>query len=512
MGVQLKEILKLPSLNGAEVVAGKRALEREVLALSFLEADSVNEIKHKLFRADEYLFGELDITSFYSVKDDLGRQIEIINNMHDLGAVGLIVYYVGVFLPYLDDRVLQVADEKDFAIIQMPQKNTQIRFSEAIYEISQLLLEHPDANFATEIKRKLSEFPRWSQTMETTLKMLADVTKANVAIVSDEGEVEYATRWPRNSKLDFAQITKGNVQDDQINYLKIKLDSQGEASNYWLWLIKERGVLSKSQLLQAKNVVESSLFVWGKSTLYATKYSLISGILNNEADRMWRLAQNLDVDLDKLSVMWIVSTYTLDQIQDIITHLNNYLHKFYQEVLVDYLDNYIVVLCGDCQSKKTEMDICRDFLESSYSKQNIDAIIYSPNTKSIDNFGRNYRLVMTHKLALRKVFPTTRFFSMIKCEYINNIEIGWERNSSEITTLESSISKLRENQELMHTLCVYLLDSQRDIQKASELLFVHRNTVKYRLKQISKLLECDLSVYDESLVYYLACIIYRLKQ
>ena len=62
---------------------------------------------------------------------------------------------------------------------------------------------------------------------------------------------------------------------------------------------------------------------------------------------------------------------------------------------------------------------------------------------------------------------------------------------------------VKKNEELMHTLCTYLLDAQRDLQKTSELLFVHRNTVKYRLKRISEILGCDLSIYDECFAYYL---------
>lgn len=103
MGVKLEELMKLPSLQGATVVAGKRALEKEIMSLSFLEACDMSQLRRNVLKPDEYFLGELDITSLYTIKDDPEKQCELIKGMHDLGVVGIIVYYVGVFVPRLDD-------------------------------------------------------------------------------------------------------------------------------------------------------------------------------------------------------------------------------------------------------------------------------------------------------------------------------------------------------------------------------------------------------------------------
>lgn len=92
--------------------------------------------------------GELDITSLYTIKDDPEKQCELIKGMHDLGVVGIIVYYVGVFVPRLDDSFLQTANEINFAIIQMPVNDTNIRFNEAVTEISQMLLNTETLNLS----------------------------------------------------------------------------------------------------------------------------------------------------------------------------------------------------------------------------------------------------------------------------------------------------------------------------------------------------------------------------
>lgn len=57
--------------------------------------------------------------------------------------------------------------------------------------------------------RKLSEVPKWSQTIETALKMLADALNSNVVITNGRNEIEYSARWPRNSELNLAESING---------------------------------------------------------------------------------------------------------------------------------------------------------------------------------------------------------------------------------------------------------------------------------------------------------------
>lgn len=77
MGVKLEELMKLPSLQGATVVAGKRALEKEIMSLSFLEACDMSQLRRNVLKPDEYFLGELDITSLYTNKRRSGKAVRI---------------------------------------------------------------------------------------------------------------------------------------------------------------------------------------------------------------------------------------------------------------------------------------------------------------------------------------------------------------------------------------------------------------------------------------------------
>ena len=62
--------------------------------------------------------------------------------------------------------------------------------------------------------------------------------------------------------------------------------------------------------------------------------------------------------------------------------------------------------------------------------------------------------------------------------------------------------KLKDT-ELKKLLRLYI-NNNRSEKKVAELLFLHRNTVNYRISKIKKLLDCDLSDTEEFVRIYLA--------
>ena len=69
----------------------------------------------------------------------------------------------------------------------------------------------------------------------------------------------------------------------------------------------------------------------------------------------------------------------------------------------------------------------------------------------------------------------------------------------------------REKDEAcLDTLEVYLLDAQCSYQRAGELLFLHKNTVKYRLNRCSDLVGYHIGDFPDSLPLYHAVAVRRL--
>ena len=62
----------------------------------------------------------------------------------------------------------------------------------------------------------------------------------------------------------------------------------------------------------------------------------------------------------------------------------------------------------------------------------------------------------------------------------------------------------------LKTLMTFLLDAKGNYDDCGKMLFVHKNTVKYRIKKISELIGYDVTVNSESYDVFMACMIYRL--
>ena len=71
------------------------------------------------------------------------------------------------------------------------------------------------------------------------------------------------------------------------------------------------------------------------------------------------------------------------------------------------------------------------------------------------------------------------------------------------------IQPLKESEQLM-TLGTFLLDASSDFNECGERLFVHKNTVKYRISKINEALGYDMTNAAEAYEVYLAMILYRL--
>ena len=68
----------------------------------------------------------------------------------------------------------------------------------------------------------------------------------------------------------------------------------------------------------------------------------------------------------------------------------------------------------------------------------------------------------------------------------------------------------REYQELLNTVCVYLLDCDSSVTRTAQALFLHINTIKYRLQRISDLLGYRIGKMPETIELYRSAAIYRL--
>lgn len=124
MSVTVEDLMRLPSLRQAKVIGGSGGMRRVVSSISVLESTKPEILVNELFpdARSGYSGGELVITGFINCTDDVEMQCENVKRLIEGGEVGLVLYYVGVYLPRVDQRLIDMADENDFVLICMPEE------------------------------------------------------------------------------------------------------------------------------------------------------------------------------------------------------------------------------------------------------------------------------------------------------------------------------------------------------------------------------------------------------
>ena len=84
MSLTVSQLLELPCLRRAKVLAGHRSLDRIVTSISVLEYSTPTETQKKLYESIEFWGSELVITGFCNVANDVDAQCANIRSMERL--------------------------------------------------------------------------------------------------------------------------------------------------------------------------------------------------------------------------------------------------------------------------------------------------------------------------------------------------------------------------------------------------------------------------------------------
>lgn len=135
MSVKVSDCLKLPALRDAKVIAGKKGLNRTVTAITVIELADTSALRNDLLVGNELL-----LSALVSIKDDIDMQCRLIRHLHSVGEAALVIYYVGVFVPEIDPRLVETANEVGFPLIIMPYGKLNFRYSDVISEVMELVI------------------------------------------------------------------------------------------------------------------------------------------------------------------------------------------------------------------------------------------------------------------------------------------------------------------------------------------------------------------------------------
>ncbi len=522
MSLTVSKLMELPSLRRAKLLAGRGGLDRIVTGITVLEYSTPTDMQNTLYESIDFWGSELILTGFCSIADDVQAQCDNIRRLALAGEVGIVLYYVGLILPSVDPRLIQLADELDFVLLCMPENEPNLRYGEVIHEVMDAIVrsEMSDPTFAIDLLEQMTKIPQGQRSVKTILRLTSDRLRASTVITDAEYRVLSEAPWPRNQSMDWAEIigreakragndcTRELREEQGLWGSMAEIQPTGQGKMY-LFVFSEHGRLDPRLWKQVVEGVRVSMGVWGTTHDRTDLSELVRAIVLDEPIKMRRLGDLYHIDVASMSDMWIVRslrgenlspwTKAIAELSALYTRIGLCEH-YENDVLIfpvgsrtlREMDEWTLALVGFCEenglsAKITRCPLLRQTADAKYA--------YEINCACLEDS--------------TKVFPLRPFFTSAEIEFVKECcEIAAQGKEAvrRYTSLLDPILRRKDGAEIVRTLEVFLLDKNSAITETAAELFVHKNTVKYRLQKAGDLLGFRVGEIPQSknLLYALA--------
>lgn len=529
MSVTVEQLLNLPSLSRAKVVGGRGGLSKVVSSISVLESTDPGALVDEIFPQGEFFGSEIVITGFLNSLDNVPLQLANIRRLAQGGEVGLILFYVGVYLPRIDPRLIALADELDFVLIVMPEGEATLRYSEVINDVMACIYRDraQSSSIVLDILASISALPKHLQTVNTALKLLSDRISASVLLCDSSFRLLNLVAWPRGIEGEvssgFRQLQSypppggsaacSFVPDARIYRMDLGIDGGQQME---LLLIKAGLPFDAATLGQVTDATRICINIWGRRHGEIAIHELIRAILQDEPLKMRRLAEIFRVDVASLHEMWIAHSNRPDgreRFQALLPAVRECFAGFSGSLIMDVYGGRLLIFLGTPQTQQEAERLSASVLEA-LSAQLPDTVLC--RCSGLQNTGdvRSAYLAFQENLTdAMDIYPARRIYTSGDIRFSKSCRQVIQDGEAALDACLSAIAAVQRDSEeldLAETLSVYLLDGGMSVTLTAERLHFHKNTVKYRLHRISNLLGYRVDKMPELLALYQACAVRRL--
>ena len=531
MSVTVEQLLKLPSLSRAKVVGGHRGLSKVVSSISVLESTDPGVLVDEVFPQGEFFGSEIVITGFLNSVDNVPLQLANIRRLAEGGEVGLIIFYVGVYLPRIDPQLIDLADELDFVLIAMPEGEATLRYGEVINDVMACIYRDraQTSSVVLDILAGISALPKHLQTINTALKMLSDRVSASVLLCDASFHILNLVAWPRGIETDVAggfsamqnfpppggSTVCSFVSDARIYRMSLGADSGQQME---LLLIKAGLPFDSTTLGQIADATRICINIWGRRHGEIAIHELIRAILQDEPLKMHKLAEIFHVDVASLHEMWIAQSGIKDakpRFQTLLPAVRECFVGFSGSLIMDVYDGRLLIFLRTPMTQQEAERLVGSVLETVRAHLP-DAVLCRcsglQNTADVRAAYLNFREALTDAM---RIYPARRLYTSGDINFARSCRLVLQSGEAALDACLDAIGPVQKDSEeldLTKTLSVYLLDGEMSVTLTSELLYVHKNTVKYRIHRISNLLGYKMGKMPELLDLYKACAVRRLME
>lgn len=541
----LQRLLSIAAFEHAEILAGELGLtKREVKSINIMDAPDIVTFLQA---------GALLLTNGYILKQRSDSVIDFIKSMHKKGCAGLALKTKRFDLA-IPQEVLDFANEKDFPIIELSQSEHTL--GETFQQSFAFMLEskNDELHYALNIHKQFSDMIVHRDGETRIVESLAEIINEPVLLLDAKGQVRFGANSSNvlNDRLFFKQLV-GQVKNSQSLQSNISLCLLGEAKKPYpfvelfpIWtyrheatlivLTKQYPLSSLSRLAaeQAAHVLGLELVkiqaVKERSRRYKNEFfsDLIDGYVTSEQEALHRggkyglntsfSGRMLVIAPDEGGLPGSKRNYEQQdrftgERDDQYIAIKQKLLDRKQKVTIFTKNEWFTILLFQEDAALTEQGLI------SMLQEIIDELRIEENISFSIGVGSHVKQILDLTSSYREAFETLQTqLSQNKHQIVKMYE-AMELNRLLRLIPPDELSKYHyeafkgyltdQNAELFHTVRVYY-ENNCQIHDTAKSLFVHRNTVIYRLEKYERLTGRQLKDASESLKFRIACEIHSI--
>ena len=520
MSVTVQDCLRLPAFHSARVIAGKNGLGRIVSSVSVVEIPEKTVESISVFNPNELL-----ITSFFSIKDDPDRQCEEMRNLYDGGCVALVLFYVGDIISHVSDELLQTADVMDIPLILIEDEaEYSVRYSDVIKDVMGAVFydQVSTDSFTDTVENRLKQIPYNKRSMETLLNVIAETYNCNLVLYNKNGLYFTSIYKPSFGQFEpeffldaFADgstdlFCKSISLQDKSFYLYRK--EFPHAGKTWLTLYasSNENSLSKHKLDEICACTNFFSTLWGYTLDMQNYNTVITLILKSSRIIGEKFLAASDIPFSELSTILVVDSEE-DNLTDILRQIEGILRENGRFFVKDIIDDRLVILTSLTVSQKFDGIIASE-IEKCINEYE-GASFFLDTSKNLTSMRKIYSDFCANSASMSKIFIHRKYrdmYDVIFSQEIINLAINRGNRNDQIKSIIEALKDDSDN--LMETLAVYLIDCDSQLNNTAATLFLHRNTVTYRLNKIKQITNTDFTLMPAAYDFYLAAALWRLNE
>lgn len=533
MPITVKEAMGIGGLARCRVVAGREGLSREIEHITVMEVpDVVQWLKGR----------ELLLTSLFSVKDDEQAMFSLVSRLHHRGSSALAIK-TSHYVERIPDSILRQGDELDFPII------------EVLADVSYLDIMTPLMNkiFSSthNLHGDMESFFRWLTELAMGGKgiqaMLDAIEKftGNVVTVETETALFEDIQQQRgiapltSAQKKEIQLSKRSIrmnrswQQRQIPCLVTPLILNEDVHGYVTYWHMNSEFQERDLLLLERSVPLMALeFLKVKTRLdveQSYKDDFLLDILSgNPVDRYqledkagrfgWELQQDYQVFLvhmDEDNPYAEEKGELLLPSQEVLRRALNRIRLYFSfqriRVILGLVRGHVVLLYPATELKGRSDDESRSLLEGICQGLKQELRQMFDRTFSV-GFGRQYKgvpgIAQGYKEALSAVQLGVSIYGSDFCCHFHDLKLyrllAQVKDKEELVAVyHETIGKLvlqdeQHQTKLTQTLRAFF-ECNGSLVDTSQKLFVHVNTMKYRLQKVEQITGCNVNHSEDRL-------------